>query len=100
MKRLCFILLTSAAGAVFAGIKAEPFRNGKTECIRVENEFYNLVIVPDLGARIFQWTNKVSGIAQVNLKVPADPANHGPVDGLLDDRGQFWMMKYSHSFIM
>ena len=95
MKRLCFILLAAAAGTVFAGIRAEPFRNGKTECIRVENEFYNLVIVPDIGARIFQWTNKVSGIAQVNLKIPSDPANHGPVDGLLDDRGSFWTMKYN-----
>ena len=95
MKPLCIISLFAAALAGLAGIKAEPFKNGKTGCIRIENEFYRMVIVPDLGARIFQWTNKISGIAQVNVKIPDDPANHGPYNGMLDDRGRFWFMKYA-----
>ena len=51
-----------AAAGLFADVKTEKFMNGSTECLRIENEFYSITVVPAYGGRIFQWKNKVSGV--------------------------------------
>ena len=71
------VILTAALAAaglsLAADIRLEKFKTGSTDCIRVENEFYSITVVPAYGGRIFQWKNKVSGIEFCNLPIPEKP---------------------------
>lgn len=97
MKSITMLTLVSTGFISLAGIQTETFQNGQVSGIRVENGFYWLTIIPELGGRIFQWKNKISGVEVTDAALPRDPEKSRPPDGILDDRGAFWNMKYSCS---
>ncbi len=90
-------MCTVVALTTLAAIQTRTYTIGQTSCIDVENEYYRLTIVPDLGGRIFKWENKISGIKTVDATVPEDTQKSAPLGGLLDDRGNFYKMKYAVS---
>ena len=87
--------LAAAGLNLAADIKLEKFKTGSTECIRVENEYYSVTVVPAYGGRIFQWKNKVSGIQFCDLAIPDKPGMKVGPGAILDDRGQFPNIPYT-----
>lgn len=77
-----------------ADITAKQFRQQETNAVRIENSYYEIVVVPDSGGRIFYWKNKKSGVENVNIKIPDSRNEKLYFDGMLDDRGEFWNSPY------
>ncbi|MBO4633580.1 MAG: hypothetical protein J5858_16820 [Lentisphaeria bacterium] len=95
MKFTVILASLLAAAGLSADIKLEKFKTGSTDCIRVENEFYSVTVVPAYGGRIFQWKNKVSGIQFCDEAIPERPGMKVGSDAILDDRGNFPNLPYS-----
>ncbi|MBO4648483.1 MAG: hypothetical protein J5806_10035 [Lentisphaeria bacterium] len=85
-KLLSALLLLSGAVCLTAGFRNETFKTGSTQCFRVENDHYSIVVVPDYGGRIFQWKNKISGVYLTNSEIPDQPGRQDNLGGILDDR--------------
>ena len=92
-KHLSIWLLLLTLTSVQA-LQVEEMKIEGLACVKIENSFYRLLIIPDKGAQIFQWLNKVSNVAYVDVKFPEVPGSPIPSRGLLDDRGRFWVMPY------
>ncbi|MBQ9337816.1 MAG: hypothetical protein IJS14_11040 [Lentisphaeria bacterium] len=95
MKPTLIVTAALAAAGLFADVKTEKFMNGSTECLRIENEFYSITVVPAYGGRIFQWKNKVSGVMFCDTPIPDKPGLKVGPGGILDDRGDFPSLPYS-----
>lgn len=80
--------------SVHAAIGVTEFRHGDTACVRVENEFYEIVLVPDFGGRIFSWRDKTAGVFLADAAIPESRGEKLNFSGLLDDRGDFTHARY------
>ena len=94
MKKIIFLLAVLTAFRLPAEFRFEQFKVGKTNCIRVENKYYSITVVPDYGGRIFQWKNKISGVMLTDDKIPEEPGSQDSLGGILGDR-QFGTVPYS-----
>ena len=95
LKNILIVMMLLAGHGLFSGIRMERFKNGATDCIGIENEFYSIVLVPDYGGRIFKWKNKISGITFTDEEIPDKPGLLVDQTGILDDRGNFRSIRYS-----
>ena len=95
LKNILIVMMLLAGHGLFSGIRMERFKNGATDCIGIENEYYSIVLVPDYGGRIFKWKNKISGITFTDEEIPDKPGLLVDQTGILDDRGNFRSIRYS-----
>jgi len=95
LKNIAIAMMLLAGHGLFSAIRMERFKNGTTDCIGIENEYYFIVLVPDYGGRIFKWKNKISGITFSDTEIPDKPGLQVEQSALLDDRGNFRSIRYS-----
>ena len=82
---LSLFLGNSAFGSATFSTGTIKFGEKELKSLLLENEYYQLVIVPDRGGRIVEWIDKKAGnVNVVNLPTSSENPNYG---GLLDDHG-------------
>ncbi|MBR7156519.1 MAG: hypothetical protein IKD22_06760, partial [Lentisphaeria bacterium] len=77
-----------------AEVTLKEYLRGDIKCIQVENQFYRIIILPQIGGKIAHWFDKVSNTAYVYTKLPDRLANARGHFGMLDDRSDFVSRNY------
>ena len=90
-------MLTAAllflAGFCF-GIDVRETKEKGTDCIRVDNSFYRIVILPGSGGRIVSWFDKIKNVEMVYGIMPENGKVAQNFNGMLDDRGGLSNLPY------
>ncbi len=89
----CLLLLSTA----YSAIEYKEFKNGDTQCLRIISDFYEIVIVPDYGGRVFYWHDKLSDVDFINAQIPQSRNDKINLTGMLDDRADFTAAPYQYA---